>query len=404
MAHVLVLIDHYLPGSKYGGTLRTVSNLIEALGDEHEFFVLTQDRDLDEPACYPNVTTGQWSPVGKARVYYASPDQLSGLNLSKLIREVSAEVSPDVILLNGLFSKLTMRSLALRRLGLFQKKPILISPRGQLSPGSLQLKSKKKKAYLWLTSMLGLYNGLNWLGASPDEMTNIRDAVAANASVYFSPNIPIAIPSSKNGAARKKVAGEVRLVSLSRISPVKNLLHTIQMLESVSGSVQLDIYGHVDEEGYWQACQFLASRLPETVQVNYMGPVEIDATSEVFKPYHFFISSTLGESFGHAIFEALLHGCPVIISDTTPWRDLEITKAGFALSLQNAVSWQEVLQTCIDMDQEKYDVWSQGARRFAEQWLTDSKVQEQASSVFSDVLTSQPGNVVAPPPHVLVKS
>jgi hypothetical protein len=48
--------------------------------------------------------------------------------------------------------------------------------------------------------------------------------------------------------------------------------------------------------------------------------------------YDLFLFPTLGENYGHVISEALASGCPVVISDQTPWRNLEaegINRNGF---------------------------------------------------------------------------
>ena len=46
---VLIFADHYLPGFKAGGPIRTINNLIEALGDTFRLLVFTRDRDAATP-------------------------------------------------------------------------------------------------------------------------------------------------------------------------------------------------------------------------------------------------------------------------------------------------------------------------------------------------------------------
>ena len=55
-------------------------------------------------------------------------------------------------------------------------------------------------------------------------------------------------------------------------------------------------------------------------------------TRQTRDPYSFL--PTLGENFGHAIAEALAAGLPPVISDRTPWRDLDRHGAGTVLSLE----------------------------------------------------------------------
>lgn len=67
---VLVLMDCYIPGHKAGGPIRTVSNMVEALGDDFEFSIVTADRDLGDTKPYAGVERLEWVGVGKARVMY----------------------------------------------------------------------------------------------------------------------------------------------------------------------------------------------------------------------------------------------------------------------------------------------------------------------------------------------
>jgi hypothetical protein len=54
------------------------------------------------------------------------------------------------------------------------------------------------------------------------------------------------------------------------------------------------------------------------------------------------------------ICEALVSGCPVLISDQTPWRDLEALEVGWDLPLSEPKRFREVLQHCVDMGSEEH--------------------------------------------------
>lgn len=56
---VLVCVPHYLPGMKAGGPIRSLGHLVEHLGEEFEFSLLTADRDLGDTRPYPNVPINQ---------------------------------------------------------------------------------------------------------------------------------------------------------------------------------------------------------------------------------------------------------------------------------------------------------------------------------------------------------
>src|SRR6185437_15746423 len=82
---VLITADSYLPGSRGGGVIRSLANLVDLLGDEFSFRILTRDRDLKAPEPYPAVPVGRWVAVGKAHVLYLAPKDLSLANLRALL-------------------------------------------------------------------------------------------------------------------------------------------------------------------------------------------------------------------------------------------------------------------------------------------------------------------------------
>jgi glycosyltransferase involved in cell wall biosynthesis len=47
---------------------------------------------------------------------------------------------------------------------------------------------------------------------------------------------------------------------------------------------------------------------------------------------------TYNENFGYVILEALLAGCPVILSDQPPWRDLEARQVGWTIPLASLLA------------------------------------------------------------------
>ena len=62
---VLVFIGYYLPGYKAGGPVRSIANVVETLGDEFEFRIVTSDRDLLDEVPYPGITHRHMDSTGK---------------------------------------------------------------------------------------------------------------------------------------------------------------------------------------------------------------------------------------------------------------------------------------------------------------------------------------------------
>jgi glycosyltransferase involved in cell wall biosynthesis len=102
--------------------------------------------------------------------------------------------------------------------------------------------------------------------------------------------------------------------------------------------------------------------------------------------YHFFILPTLGENFGHVFIEALAAGCPLIISDRTPWLNLEKQRIGWDLPLEKPYKWQEKINHCISLDDVSYREVSKIAREFARQWAENPIILENTLTVLENSL------------------
>jgi glycosyltransferase involved in cell wall biosynthesis len=367
---VVVVIEYYLPGFKGGGPMRSVSALVEQLGNEIDFYIITRDRDHASSRPYPDIRKTEWTTFGKARVLYLAPDEITARRLVTAVRDVE----PRAVYLNSFFATMTIRLLLARRIGALDGVPILLAPRGELSSGALQLKAIKKHAFLKAARWMGLHDGVKFQASTEQERDEILSALPWAGEPYIARN-PVANQKPIERSCPKQ-PGAARFVFLSRIDRKKNLHLAIGLLASLGGSVVFDIYGPIGSESYWAECQAQLQDTPPHVSVTYGGPLVPDRVAPTLARYHFFLLPTAGENFGHAIVEALRSGCPVIASDRTPWRGLPQRGAGWDLPLSDPSAWREVLQSCVDMDAEEYEERSLRSRAFGHQIASIDTLQE----------------------------
>lgn len=381
---VLAFNRHYLPGFKAGGPIRSLANMAEALGDEVKFFIVATDRDLGDSEPYPNVDTNAWIAIGKAKVRYFAPGTISIKALGNLIEEIR----PDCIYLNSFFDPMfSLRVLIARRLGLIRRMPLLLAPRGEFSPGALTLKRLRKLAYLKAASISGLTEGIAWHASTAIEADDIsRTMRIGPSSIAIASDLATAPPANAASAWQPRESGSpFRLCFLSRISPKKNLTGALRAVGLAKVSIVFDIYGPKEDEAYWAECQGLIDELPSHVSVAYRGEVAHEDIASVFACYDLFLFPTLGENYGHVIFEALSVGLPVLTSDQTPWNDLRAAGAGWAIAPDaNGVA------ACID-EAARWTLAEQSAARsacirYAERVLQSSESVEQNLQVFRSVM------------------
>jgi glycosyltransferase involved in cell wall biosynthesis len=358
--------------------------MVDEMNEQFEFWILTNDRDAGDLVPYANVMVNAWNQVGNAQVYYASPDSLSFNKIRELIRDVS----PRVVYLNSFFYPLTLKYLICRRLRSVPTIPTVIAPHGEFLSGALKLKAFKKRIYIALASRLGLYDGLTWQATSSIEEADIRATWGSTIKLHFAPYLlkrDELLKGSRHAYPPKR-PGLMKLVFLSRISPKKNLLFALQLLQKINGQVIFDIYGPLEDREYWKSCQKVISATPDNIRVSYNGSIPNEQISETLSNYHFFFLPSLGENFGHAILEALSAWCPVIVSDQTPWRDLAKRGVGWDLPLEAVEQWQLILQSCIDMDHETYQKIASQARQLAVESVCQPDLIEKNISLFTNAL------------------
>lgn len=367
-ATILILLPHYLPGTRYGGPVRTVANLVSRLGDEFDLHVLSLDHDLGEAEPYP-LPKGQWLQQGNARVMYLPAPGWSDL------RRIVRELQPDTIQLNSLFHpRFAVLPAMLHRMRGAGSARLLIAPRGELAAGALALKALKKSLFLRAARWMRLYHNVEWQAASRHEVADIQRVFGPDASVTLAPNLPAPLPVV-NQAGRGKQPGELKLLFLGRVSPMKHLAYLLDVLGGMSGDVALECWGPLEDRSYWQHCQELIAALPAGIRVEYMGEAATGELPEIFARHHLLALPTQGENYGHAIVEALLHSLPVLISDRTPWRGLEAVHAGWDLPLADPEAFREVLGRLQAMGHAEWLGWSEGARRRGEAIAADAEAE-----------------------------
>lgn len=135
---------------------------------------------------------------------------------------------------------------------------------------------------------------------------------------------------------------------------MKNILYAINAIKKCVGNITYDIYGPIEDQDYWEKCAELISTLPENVNVQYMGVLDPSKVSEVYTQYDIFLSPTLGENFGHSIFEGMSAGCVPVISDRTPWRELEKKQIGWDISLDQVDKFTDVINKLVLMEDAEF--------------------------------------------------
>ena len=382
---VLATSDYYFPGEKGGGAMHALANMAARLRGGWAFKIITRNHDIGDVAAYPQIVAGRWHESGNAEVMYLS----DAGRLSKL-RSLVRKTEFDILYLNSFFSPaFSIPLLLARRFRLIPVRPVIVAPRGEFSAGALRISCFKKRGYILLVKMLGVCRDAVWHVSTEREEADVRRYFGGKARVVVARDcLSLTMGAEVEFPPREKAPGQLDIVFLSRICRMKNLDGALSMLSGLHGMVHMRIYGPMEDAGYWQECQTIIEKLPVNIRIEYCGGVPHKEVLHVMARHHLFFLPTHGENFGFVIFEALLAGCLVLISDQTPWRGLEAKGIGWDLPLGEPANFnfQETLQACIDMDQAVYSGLSRKARAYGLQTISNDQSIEQSSRLFKTAL------------------
>jgi glycosyltransferase involved in cell wall biosynthesis len=375
---VLLFIDWYLPGYKAGGPVTSISNMVAHLRKEIDFYIITRDTDYCEDLPYSSVNSNQWVHLEEGvSVFYFSKDFLTISNLKQIARKANC----DQWYINGVYS--FYFSILPLIIGFnWRKTQLIVSTRGMISPHSLSVKPFKKKLLLRFFRLLGFYKKTKFHATNQTEAVEIKKQMGVLKEIHIAPNLSKVLKNSKP-PVRDKDKGSLKLVSLARISSEKNTLGALEILMHVKSPVQLDWYGKEYDQEYFRKCQETILLLPEHIEVNLKGSISPSAIPSVLENYHFLFLPTLGENFGHSILESLISACPVIISDQTPWRNLEEKGIGWDISLADKSKFIEAIEKAASMDQADYSRMSEAAFDFAKSFIENPAVLEANRKLFN---------------------
>jgi glycosyltransferase involved in cell wall biosynthesis len=273
-----------------------------------------------------------------------------------------SEVKPDVILVNGIFHwHTTFLGLVCGKMKGIKR---VISPRGMLQEWGLKHGRIKKKLFLAILKLLTSKRSI-WHATDEQEKIDILGIFGNDQEVHVASNIPRSIGLSTSIQFPDQ-SGKIRLVFLSLINPNKNLHLVVEAVNQWSHYYTLDIYGPVIDENYWNMCK----KKIINSSVSYKGSIPPWEVPQIIQLYHFFVLPTQGENFGHAIFDALSSGVPVVISLKTPWKNIDSTKAGFYIDVNNPDSLKDLLESISLLSADDYNVYRTQSLVYASTYLS----------------------------------
>ncbi|QDO93702.1 glycosyltransferase [Formosa sediminum] len=373
---ILIFVDWFLPGYKAGGPIQSVNNLVSNLHNEFDFTIVTSNTDLGEVQPYPNIAYNELIKKASYSIIYLDAAHQN----IKVYKDILKAKTYDIVYLNSLFSfKFSILPLLVTR---SMDVKIILAPRGMLGAGALNIKRNKKKLFLTLYKLFGFHKVVTWHVTANTEVEEIKAVFGNHFQYKLASNLPQITPELKE---RVKIVNELKLFFLSRINPKKNLHKALEFLSKVDSkyNIALTIIGPIDDEEYWERCQNDISKLPNHIQTEYLGAIPHAQLSAHLQQHHGMILPTHNENYGHVIVESWQNGCAVIISDQTPWRNLEEKQLGWDIPLTEEQKFIDVIMFFASFNQNQFNHYSEKGYTFAKQICENPDVLNANRQLFN---------------------
>ncbi|MEE2931267.1 MAG: glycosyltransferase [Bacteroidota bacterium] len=382
---ICLVSSSFYPAKVYGGPVFSTWGLSKKLSEHgHEIFVSTTNANGLERLI--NVSTKEHKEIYKnIWVRYYKEEILNFFSASLLFNIWRDIKNSDIIYVQYLFHYTVVVALFF---AWFFKKQIIICPRGSFSHYTLTY-NKSFLKQMWLFFIIRPFHKfIKWHASSELEKNDIISYFPQSKIIIVQDGIDIKKFKNKSQLRRVDLIKyftnrdfdevEEVICSIGRLHKIKCfhiLIDAFSVYLKENTRSKLIIAGSDDGQKKTLENQILTLELSDSVFL--IGEVnEIDKQLMLYNSDFFALASEF-ESFGIVVAESLACGLPVLVSNKTPWKEIERYNCGilvnnnkedFYLGLLRMKNTQFNKHNCINYSKENFD-WEIIANRFIKSFI-----------------------------------
>jgi hypothetical protein len=87
---IVIFIDWYLPAFKAGGPIRSVHNIVNLIGEDAQFFIVTGNKDLGDTQPLEGIICNHWTQQEGIQVMYIDEQNRTVTSYQSIIAEIQS--------------------------------------------------------------------------------------------------------------------------------------------------------------------------------------------------------------------------------------------------------------------------------------------------------------------------
>ena len=228
-----------------------------------------------------------------------------------------------------------------------------------------------------------MYQDLNWQASSKLEARDIKKEFGSIIKkIKILPDLIVPVKFKYKKKFNKK---KIRILFLSRISPMKNLDFLLRVFSKIITPVNLSIFGPKEDLNYWHKCQNLIKNLPSHINITVGDEVHPKKIPKILKKNDLFVLPSKGENFGHIIAEALNVATPVLTSNLTLWKSDKLNGLK-ALPLSER-KWIKIIEEWANLSPDNLNKRKKAAKIYFDRInLKNNNLKKKIKSTFHAII------------------
>ena len=356
---ICLVSSSFYPATFYGGPISATWDLSKKLAEKGiEVYVSTTNANGHKKL---GVERNKYlEKEVNVFVKYYNEQIINKLSLSFIFGIWSDIKQSDVVYIQYLFHYTVLFSLLF---SVIQQKKIIMCPRGSFSEFTLSNRFTFIKN-LWLFLFIKPFiNKIVWQASSYLEESDIKkkfpvttvevinDGVDFQSFQVYQEISKIELVNRYSNSTATKVSN--LFFSMGRLHKIKGfdvLIEAFHLFLKEDKDAKLIIAG--GDDGEEEQLHDQIKKLNIESSVFLIGAIDFDEKKMLLNICDYFILASEFESFGIVVAEALSCGLPVVVSNKTPWKDIEINNCGI-FAQNEKVSFCQALQRVQNMKYNK---------------------------------------------------